>query len=148
MRRVRREIINIARRLKQRRTRYIHKLRRRARRPLLTRQAWHEAQREDHHEAHLSRVGILLHRTTDKLRTKFKRVLDWERDQRGTAIRRLHGKPFPVGCSIADKFSSEWDHVPKKSHRTVPKNRTAYGTSPFRHFAIGPQSIYCQKSRP
>ena len=71
VRHVRRGIKIIARRLKQRRTRHIHKLRRRARRPLGTRQAWHEVQTEDQQEAHLSRVGHLLHRTTDQLRTKF-----------------------------------------------------------------------------
>ena len=127
VRHVRRGIKIIARRLKQRRTRHIHKLRRRARRPLGTRQAWHEVQTEDQQEAHLSRVGHLLHRTTDQLRTKFKRVSDWERDQRVTAIRKIHGSKFPVGCSIADKFGLEWDPVLGRCHRTVPKSalRTA-----------------------
>ncbi|CAH0517571.1 unnamed protein product [Peronospora belbahrii] len=54
-------------RLMQRRTRYIAKLRQRARRPLLTRQAWHTAQSEDQQEAHISRVVLVLQRTTDKL---------------------------------------------------------------------------------
>ena len=131
VRRVRRGITTTARRLRQRRTRYIDRLRRRSRRPLLTRQAWHQAQTEDQQEAHICRVGLVLQRTTEKLRAKFKRVSDWERDQRVTAIRRLHGDPFLVGCSVADKFSSEWDHVLGKSHRIVPvaELRTA-----LRHF--------------
>ena len=48
---------------------------------MLTLQAWHGAQHEDQQEAHITRVGLYLQRTTDTLCAKFKLVSDWERDQ-------------------------------------------------------------------
>ena len=55
--------------------------------------------------------GRRLVRTTDRLRLKFKRVSDWERDQTVTKLYQLHRVAFARRATIADKFATELQPV-------------------------------------
>jgi hypothetical protein len=105
--------------VKQRREDAVHKLNEQHRAHLLTSRELSRETEAGMQEETLTRVGQRLERTTDQLRWEFKRVSNWERDQKVTTIRCINGEPFKREMNIATKFSSEWKSILGVIHSAV-----------------------------
>ncbi|KAE9036079.1 hypothetical protein PR001_g9006 [Phytophthora rubi] len=115
-------IKKVKKRETQRRNAVIRKLHAQNRAHLLTRKELMAATVEDSREEHLVRMGQRLERTVEQLRWQFKRISNWERDQRITTIRQVNGAAFRREMTVADKFASEWKPILGKTHNTTPSD--------------------------